>query len=311
MASKTTWDIVVIGGANTDYTVRGPRLPKPGETAVGKEFHTGQGGKGANQAVAVARLGAKVTFIARLGNDDRGDAMLKKLNDEGVDTRYVVRDPTTPTGAAVIHVEESGQKQIFSSPNANRKLSVADFRQAADAVKNAKVLVAQLEVPSPTLIEAVTFAHESGLKIVLDPAPPIEIPDQIIRRITTIKPNSSEAEYLTGIKVTDRDSARQAAQKLLKRGVQVVAVQAGDEGNLLVWNEGEAWLPNFPVKSVDATGAGDAFTAGFAVALCEGKSWEAAGRFASAAAALTTTQLGAQDPLPTHAAVDALLAKHP
>ncbi|MBI3943200.1 MAG: ribokinase [Chloroflexi bacterium] len=307
MTQTPKWDVVVVGSANTDYTVRGRRLPKPGETAVGEQFQIGQGGKGANQAVAAARLGARVALIARIGSDDRGDAMLKQLRAEGVDTQYVFRDPDAPTGAAVIQVEQSGEKQIFAAPNANGKLASADLQQAS-VLRNARVVVFQLEIPLETVLEAARSGQASGARLILDPAPPTALPDELIQHLTLIKPNSSEAEQLTGIKVTDRESARRAAYKLLERGVQAVAIQAGNAGNLLVRQEGEIWLPKLPVKSVDATGAGDAFTAALAVALAQGHSWEEAGHFASAAAALTTTKMGAQSSLPSLTEVNVLMS---
>jgi ribokinase len=301
------WNVVVVGSANTDYTVRGYELPKPGETVLGKQFQIGQGGKGANQAIAAARLQARVSFVGRIGHDDRGDAMLRQLHSEGVDTQYLVRDQNAATGAAVIQVAQSGEKQIFVAQNANAQLSTDDVRQA-EAIKNTQMLVVQLEVPLETVLQAVRLGHEAGAKIILDPAPPTDLPDELLQRLHVIKPNSSEAEKITGIQVEDRTSARRAADNLLGRGVEAVAIQAGDEGNLLVWQNGECWLPKIPVKTVDATGAGDAFTAALTVALAEGQSWDEAGHFANAAAALTTTKMGAQEALPTRQAVLDLVA---
>ena len=237
---NSVWDIVVVGSANTDFIARGKQLPKPGETTKGELFQAGQGGKGANQAVAAARLGARVTFVGRVGSDDRGDAMLAQLRDAGVHTDNVIRDPDTPTGAAVIHVDESGEKQIFMVPNANEKLTADDVR-GLDSLRNTKVLMLQLEIPLETVMEAARIAHEAGAKVVLDPAPPIDLPDELLKRVTVIKPNSSEAERLTGLKVSDQQSARKAAEKLLGRGVATVVIQAGGEGNLLIWQEGEHW----------------------------------------------------------------------
>jgi ribokinase len=298
-----TWDIVVLGGANTDYTIRGSQLPKPGETTVGESFHIDQGGKGANQAVAASRLGAQVALIACLGNDERGDAMLEQLRREKVDTEAILRDKNTATGAAVIQVASSGEKQIFAAPNANANLKPEDLGNT-DILRNTQILLTQLEVPLETVFEASRIAAAAGAKVVLDPAPAKELPDDFFQYLSVIKPNSREAEQLTGIKVSDKNSARKAAESLLQRGVKLVAIQAGDEGNLIVWPEGEFWLPKIPVKAVDATGAGDAFAAAFAVALVEGFSWEEAGHFANTAAALTTTKIGAQASLPTRTEVD-------
>jgi ribokinase len=301
-------DIVVLGGANTDYTVRTSKLPAPGATAQGDLFLIEQGGKGANQAVAAARLGARVAFIARIGQDSRGDAMLARLHKEGVDTRYVVYDPDAPTGAAVIQVDAAGEKQIAAAPNANGNLSVADVERA-HIIEQARVLLCQLETPLEGVLAAARRAHAAGAQIVLDPAPPAELPGELLQLLTVIKPNRNEAEALTGIQSKDRAAARKAAEQLRSRGVKAVAIQAGDAGDLLVWADGECWLPRIAVDSVDATGAGDAFAAALAVALAEDKSWPEAGRLASAAAALTTTKLGAQPALPRRAEVTALLDK--
>lgn len=311
MTQTTEWDVVVVGGANTDYQVRGSKLPQPGETVEGDEFLTAAGGKGANQAVAVARLGARVAFVAKVGMDERGEALMAQLAAEGVDTRYMVRDRTAATGVAVIQVNQQGQKQIQTAPGANRQMTVADIQAAAAALRSTQVVLTQLEVPLDCVMEAARLGHEGGAKVVLDPAPPTALSDEFIRLIDAIRPNSAEAEQLTGVRVSDRASARQAAEALFQRGVKVVAVQAGDEGNLLVWREGECWLPKIPVESVDATGAGDAFAAALAVAIAESLPLAEAGRFANAAAALATTKLGAQAGLPQREAVQALCDRLP
>jgi ribokinase len=309
MNRKNSRNIVVVGGANMDYLVRGPKLPKPGETAMGDEFQEAPGGKGANQAVAATRLGAHVSFVARVGRDERGKRILKRLKDEGVDTRYVPRDEEEQTGVALILVGEGGEKEILTAPGANGRLSVNDVRQAAKVIQSAPILLMQFGVPLEPVMFAARLAHEAGAKIILDPAPPIPLPDDLLPMVSVIKPNAREAEALTGIQVHDRNSARKAAKHLLTRGVGAVAVQAGDEGNLIITSEQEYWLPIIPVKSVDATGAGDAFAAALTVALSEERSWSEAGAWASAAAALTTTKLGAQAGLPTQDEVLKLLAR--
>ncbi len=305
------WDVVVVGGANTDYLVRGPRLPGPGETAQGDEFQEAPGGKGANQAVAAARLGARVAFVGRVGSGDRGDQVLARLHQEGVDTHYVVRDHSTYTGVALVMVAESGEKQILAASGANRHLSIADVQAAAEAIRHAKVVLTQLETSLEITETVARLGHEAGAKVLLDPSPPVGLPDELLHQIAVIKPNSREAQALTGIEVKDRTTAHRAAEALLRRGVGAVAVQAGEEGNLIVWREGEMFMAKVPVKSVDATGAGDAFIAALGVMLAEGKSLAEAGPFANAAAALTTTVLGAQAALPYRDAVLQLLAQYP
>jgi ribokinase len=303
-----TWDVVVVGGANTDYLVRGPRLPGPGETLRGDEFLEAPGGKGANQAVAAARLGARSAFIGRVGADARGEAAIAQLEREGVDVRGVARDAHAFTGVALVMVDQHGEKQILAAGGANVHFTVEDVRAAADTLRHTRVVLTQEEVPLDAVTLAIQVAREAGARVVLDPSPAQPLSDDLLRQVDLIKPDSSEAEALTQIPVRDRASARAAAQQLLERGVGAVAVQAGEEGDLIVWRGGERFLPHFPVKSVDATGAGDAFAAALAVALAEGRSLEEAGRMASAAAALKTTKLGAQAGLPDRAAVMALLA---
>jgi ribokinase len=297
------WDVVVVGGANTDYLVRGPELPRPGATIEGDEFQEAPGGKGANQAVAAARLGARVALIARVGDDERGTTLIERIDDEGVDTHHVLRDAEAPTGVAVIQVDQLGEKQILTAPGANRRLAPRDVRAAAAILRDGKVALLQLEPPLETVIAAAHIAHEAGGRVVLDPAPAVALPDELLRILDVIRPNAGEAKVLTGVTVKDRRSARHAAERLLSRGVRAVAIQAGEGGDLMVWADGERWLPRIPMRAVDATGAGDAFAATLAVMLAEDRPLAEAGRLASAAAALTTTKLGAQAALPRREAV--------
>lgn len=307
MSHRNTPDIVVIGGANMDYLIRGEKLPQPGETAKGDLFQEAPGGKGANQAVAATRLGARVAFIARVGADRRGLEVVKRLKEEGVATKFIVRDDTDHTGVALVLVDGDGEKQILSVPGANDELSIEQVRRAGSAIQSARVLLTQLEVPLETLILAARLAREAGAKVLLDPSPPTALPDKLMQLVSLIKPNAREAEALTGIRSKDRGSAREAAKRLIERGVGAVAVQAGDEGNLILTPEQEYWFPKIPVRSIDATGAGDAFAAALAVGLLEERPWPEIGALASAAAALTTTKLGAQAGLPTRDKVTSLL----
>jgi len=311
MARKTEWDIVVIGGVNIDYLVRGERLPKTGETVMGSQFQEAPGGKGANQAVAAARLGARVALVARVGTDRPAKKILKRLQDEGVNIKHVLRDETDATGVALVMVGKRGEKEILTAPGVNLHFSVDDIHQAATLIRSVRILLTQLEVPLEAVVQAAQYAYEAGAKVILDPSPPLALPDEFMRMISLIKPNAREAEALTGIKVQDRDSARLAAKRLIERGVGAVAVQAGEEGNLIVTSEEEEyWFPKIPIQSIDSTGAGDAFAAALTVALLEERPWQEAGAWASAAAALKTTKLGAQAGLPARDQVLALLAKN-
>lgn len=303
------FQIFVVGAANTDYLIRGPRLPRPGETVQGEEFVEAAGGKGVNQAVAAARLGASVGLVARVGSDARGDGIVAALWAEGVDARFVVRDPEAITGVALIQVGEQGQKAILTAAGANRRLSHSDVQAAAPALAAARILLVQLEVPIEITMAAVSLTRKAGGQVILDAGPAVPLPDAFLREINIVRANASEAEVISGLPVRDRASARAAAVELLRRGVQAAALQAGEEGNLLVWRDGEAWLPKIPVESIDATGAGDTFAAALATYLVGGHSLEEVGRFANAAAALATTVLGAQAGLPRRAAVEELLAR--
>jgi ribokinase len=303
------YDVVVVGKANVDYLARGPRLPCSGEGVNGDAFQEGCGGKGANQAVGAARLGAAVALVARVGEDSRGAAVLSALAAEGVDVRHVSRDRASHTGVALCHVDAQGHKQILSAVGANARLDAACVREASEALGAARVVLTQLGVPFDAFAEAVRIGRAAGARVVLDPAPGLPLRDEVLAQLDLIRPNAIEAEALTGIEVRDRESAREAARQLVRRGARAAAVQAGGEGDVLLWGDGECWLPRFEVPRVDVTGAGDAFASAIAVCLAEGRPLPEAGRFASASAALATTALGAQASLPRREAVLALLAR--
>jgi ribokinase len=302
------YDVVVVGKANVDYLARGPSLPGPGEGVNGDAFQEACGGKGANQAVGAARLGARVALVARIGGDARGDFVLSALRADGVDVAHVTRDPAQHTGIALCQVDAAGNKQILSAAGANAGLTAGHVREASEALAKCRVVLCQLGVPFEAFTEAVRLGRAAGALIVLDPAPGFPLADEVLAALDVVRPNAIEAEALTGICVSDRDSAREAARQLVRRGAKAAAVQAGRHGDVMIWSGGEEWLPRFEVQRVDATGAGDAFASALAVCLAEKRPLPEAGRFASAAAALATTRLGAQASLATRAQVEALLA---
>lgn len=304
-ARQADLDVVVIGGANTDYLIRGPALPGPGSTVDGQEFQDAPGGKGANQAVAAARLGARVAFVGKVGSDARGQALLQGLRDEGVDTSAATTDPNAPTGVALIMVDARGEKQIMTAPGANHRLTPEDVARASELVARARAALLQLELPLPAVEAAARLSRAAGATVVLDPAPPCELPEELLRDVHVIRPNAAEAEVLTGIRVDDVASARLAGQNLLRRGVGAAIVGAPG-GSLLLSAEGELWVPQLEVDVVDATGAGDAFAAALAVWLGSGDHLTNATRFANAAAALATTKLGARAGLPRREEVEQL-----
>ncbi len=303
-------DVVVVGSANYDYTLVADHLPRPGETVTGRDLRIGIGGKGTNQAVACARLGGRVAFIGRVGLADGAD-MIDALEAEGIDIAQVERDSRERTGMAMIAVDAAGEKQIIISAGANGRLRPDALDRADVIFRRGRVLLTQLEIPVETVVEAVSRGRRAGMLAVLDPAPGLpDLPDELFGMLDLIRPNAHEAEILTGIRVDDRDSARRAARELLRRGARAASVQAGPEGDLLLWSDGELFLPRFPVTSVDATGAGDAFAGAMALEMARGRALAEAGPTASAAAALTTTRPGARDSLPTAAEVARFLASH-
>ncbi|NOK07640.1 ribokinase [Corallococcus exercitus] len=300
-------DLVVVGGVATDYLVQGRSLPEPGGSAEGDVFQEALGGKGANGAVAAVRLGARAALVARVGTDGRGLTQVAWLTQEGVSLEAVVPVPEAPSGAVLVMVDGSGRKQTFSAPGANHSLSIRDVLRSAELIATARVLLVQLEVPLGAVQAAVRLARAAGVRVVLDPAPAVPLPEVLLEDVHVLRSNASEARTLTGIRVHDRASARRAATNLLMRGVGA-AIIAAPGGNLLVSREEEAWLPHLPVDAVDTTGAGDAFSAALCVALAESQPLLTAARFAHAAAAIATTRLGAQAGLPYRDEVEGLLA---
>ena len=294
--------IVVIGSSNTDMVIKADRLPAPGETILGGEFVMAAGGKGANQAVAAARLGGSVVFVARVGADSLGETAVAGYAREGIDTSLIERDTEKATGVALILVDDKGENVISVASGANYNLSPADVDRAIEAVKSADMVVVQLETPLDTIAHVSKLARLAGVPVILDPAPaPNEpLPAEILAHITYIKPNETEASRLTGIEVTDEASAQKAAEKLLALGVKGVIITLGKSGALVVESGRDPVLvPSKQVVAVDATAAGDCFSGALAVALGQGKSLVEAARFAASAAAVSVTRLGAQPSLPT------------
>jgi ribokinase len=300
---------VVIGSSNTDMIIRVARIPRPGETLLGGVYLTAAGGKGANQAVGAARAGGKVAFIARVGADDLGDAAVAGLRRDGIDVSSVSRDPKQPSGVALIFVAKSGENSIGVAGGANASLSLTDVRRATPLIRSAAVLVAQLETPLATVRAAAQAAADAHVPVILNPAPARVLPKALLKLISVITPNETEAELLTGINVADEAGAAAAAAQLRARGVRTVVITLGVRGAYVAGADVRQLVPGFRVKAVDTTAAGDVFNGALAVALAEGRTIVEAVRFANAAAALSVTQRGAQPSAPTRASIEALMRR--
>lgn len=308
--------IVVIGSSNTDMVIKSQTIPRPGETVIGGKFVCNAGGKGANQAVAAARLGGNVAMIARVGNDMFGEQARDGLAKEGIDVSFVRTDETAATGIALILVDEKAENLISVASGANENLSPADVEAAqaqCQMISSADILVAQLETPMATLQRTAELAQEFGVPLILDPAPAPKngLPDELLSRLTILKPNETEASFITGIEVCDLASARAAAASLHARGVKQVIITLGKDGVLVSDGISEPiHLPSIEVEAVDSTAAGDAFSGALACALAEGKSLQDAARFAIVAAGLSVTKLGAQQSMPTREEVELKMKKN-
>jgi ribokinase len=306
-ASSPAPRILVIGSSNTDMIIRLDRIPRPGETILGGAFSTAAGGKGANQAVGAARAGGCVTFVARVGRDMFGEQAVAGFMKDGINVEHIVRDAAAPSGVALIFVAKDGENSIAVASGANGALAPADVRKAKGAFAEAAVLVMQLETPLATVQAAADLAAQAGVPVILNPAPAQPLPAQLLKRVSILTPNETEAELLTGIKVDDEASAAQAAARLRKLGVQTVIITLGARGAFIAEADGNQLVPGFKVKAVDTTAAGDIFNGALAVALAEGQPLADAVRFANAAAALSVTKLGAQPSAPLRRDIEKFL----
>lgn len=305
MAMDQACRVVVVGAFNLDLVFWAERRPRRGESLAGQRFAMFAGGKGFNQAVAAARLGAQVTMIGRLGTDAFAEPMLQTLAAEGIDADYVVRDPEEGTGVASPLVEADGSNSIVFIPRANMRLTPADVEAAEPAIRAANVLLFQLETPADASLRAAQLAHEGGALVVFNPAPAIPFPEPLWQACDVLVPNEVEAAMLSGRPAGD---PAHAARNLLKKGVQFVVVTLGEEGALLVTEDGEQHFSPHEVQVVDSVAAGDAFCGALAVRLAEGAPLPEAVRFANAAGALAVTVAGASPSMPTRAAVEEMLS---
>ena len=297
-------NIVVIGSSNTDLVIRTSQFPEPGETVIGGEFNTFAGGKGANQAVAASRLGADVTFVAKVGNDSFGKVAVQGFEKEGIHTQYIFTDKSLPSGVASITLNEQGQNSIIVAPGANNALSKEHIQLAKETLQNADLLLIQLEVPLETVLFSIELSYALGVRVILNPAPAFELPKEIYAKIDVITPNETEAFLLTGIEVVDSETASLAATKFLDWGVKHVVITLGEKGLFYKNSETAFLMPAIKTEVKDTTAAGDIFNGALAVALSEGKNWQAALKFANIAASIGVGRLGAQASVPFRKEVD-------
>lgn len=299
--------IIVVGSSNTDMIINVDRIPRPGETILGGKFVTAAGGKGANQAVAAARSGGRVAFVARVGKDMFGNQSVSGFRRDGINLNYIVRDSASPSGVALIFVARNGENSIAVAGGANSRLSPADVKKAKRAIAGASAVVMQLETPIETVLIAAELAAKAGVRVILNPAPAQPLSDRLLKLVSILTPNETEAGLLTGIKVHNARTAAKAAEKLLARGVETVILTLGGQGAFVAGAEVRQLVPGFRVKAVDTTAAGDTFNGSLAVALAEGRALIEAVRFANAAAALSVTRMGAQPSAPTRKEIDRFL----
>ncbi len=301
--------ILVIGSANTDMVIKTKHFPLPGETVLGGRFMMNPGGKGANQAIAAARLGGQITFITKIGQDIFGRQALQQFLKEGVDANYVISDPDNPSGVALITVDEKGENTIVVAQGSNGTLNPEDVAKAETVFREADIILMQLEIPLATVQFAAKLAAQYNKKVILNPAPAAPLPDDLYRHLAILTPNRSEAEALSGVAITNLKTAEQAAQKLLEKGIEHVVITLGTEGAFVFDKSMAKLIPATPVVAVDTTAAGDVFNGALAVALSEGLALDKAVEFANQAAAISVTRMGAQASAPFRKELQGLILK--
>ncbi|MFM5147296.1 ribokinase [Aeromonas rivipollensis] len=299
--------LVVLGSVNADHVLRVPHFPRPGETLTGHSYQVVPGGKGANQAVAAARLGAAVSFIARIGDDAIGRQMKTGFANDGIDVSAIELDDKLPTGIAIIYVSDEGENSIGLSTEANGALDTAMVKRHEAMIAGAHTLLLQLEVPLESVFEAARLARSHGTRVVLNPAPARPLSADLLALVDLITPNQTEAELLTGVKVTGETSAREAAARFHQMGIADVMITLGAQGVYCSNGRQQALIPGFRVEAVDTTAAGDTFNGALLAAELAGADFHSAVRFAHGAAALSVTRFGAQSSIPGKQEVDTFL----
>lgn len=303
--------IVVIGSSNTDMIIKTARIPRPGETILGGDFSIAPGGKGANQAVSAARAGGAVTFIARVGEDMFGEQAVNGFIRDNMNVGHIIRDKQAPSGVALICVDEKGENSIAVASGANAQVSPADIHAAEDVIVSAGIVLMQLEIPIETVEAAAGIAAANGVVVILNPAPAQPLGSGLLKNISILTPNETEAELLTGIKVEDEQGASDAANDLIAQGVKTVLITLGARGVYAAAPDFRGIIPAFSVADiVDTTAAGDVFNGVLAVSLAENKPLREAVRYANAAAALSVTKLGAQTSAPYRTEIETFMREN-
>ena len=290
--------IAVIGSTNTEMIFKAPAIPAAGETILGSSFSMSPGGRGANQAIAAVRAGGEVVFIGRTGNDIFGEQILKVLQQDTINTSYVIRDTTMASGISSIVLDARGESGTTITPGANSNLSANDLLQAKDSISSADVVLIQLDIPIETVRFAADLARISGAKVILNPAPALPVSDELLKSISILTPDASQAEILTGITITDERSAELAGRILLERGLNRVIITLRSKGAMVIDNGGAEHVPGFKMSSIDTSVVNDVFNGALAVGLAEGKNFYEAVLFANAAAAVSASKIGALSSIP-------------
>lgn len=302
--------IVVVGSSNVDLIIKGDKIPKHGETVLGGTFYKAAGGKGANQAVAASRAGGEVSFISCVGNE-YGEESIEGFRKDGINVDYVKKDPDVATGIALILVDKNGENSISVASGANLSLNVSDIQKAQQIIKEADVLLMQLEIPIEVVEEAAKIAFSAGVKTILNPAPAKPLSDKLLKCVTILTPNESETELLTGTEVKNETDAINAASKILAKGVEVVIITIGSKGALLATKDETKIISGHKVEAKDTTAAGDVFNGALALAIAENKSLDEAIQFANAAAAVSVTRMGAQPSAPKREEIEDMILHAP
>lgn len=297
-------NIVVVGSSNSDLIIKADKIPKPGETVIGGKFYQAAGGKGANQAVAAARAGGNVAFIACIGDDVFGKEAIEGFKKDSINIDNIYIDPNEASGTALILVDKNGENSIAVASGANLLLKKGHLEKAKDIITTSKVLLMQLEIPVDTVEAAASMAYSNGITTILNPAPAQKLSDELLKKITVITPNETEAELLTGIEVKNIEDARKASDVLLGKGVELVIITLGTQGAFYAQKGESKLIKGFKVEAMDTTAAGDTFNGALAVAIAENKPILEAINFANAAGAISVTRIGAQPSAPTRNEID-------